>query len=385
MMRRSYFLPLLFGIVCTSVLTEGHAAPRKRKSTDSVLGATTTQKKIRVQGETSGLSGILGGEYGLLKATPTDTETFGPKQGSTLELKLLTGWLFDDFMIDSGLGFYYYKIRGVEKPLENGVRIDGDREISVSGLMLEFSPSYRLTDSIFGGGIAQIRTPGFADYYSGADPSSVLFSLGAQLGYQFFDRELNSRITLKTITTLGLKGWKDIAYLGGIQFGLPFRQPDSLVIRKTTVVNKLRDVVEYRKKDFTITVSASVVKLALDNILTFYVDPSGRPTLTAEAQSFLIDLGASLTTNADLFETLRIDAQSPGHITSVHDSLISIGVSASKVKKGRSLQEVADGGNASVDFTFRGVKDTNLLAERIRSAMKTAKVPENCNKNGTCE
>jgi hypothetical protein len=182
-----------------------------------------------------------------------------------------------------------------------------------------------------------------------------------------------------------LKGWKDITYLGGVQFGLPFRQPDSLVIRKTTVVNKLRNEIEYRKKDFTITVTANVVKLALDNILTFYVDPSGRPTLTAEAQSFLVDLGNSLQNSNYLWEFLRIDAQSIGHITAVNDSLVSIGVPANKVRRGRSTQEVADGGNASVDFTFGGVKDAAQLAEKIRESMKAAKVPENCNKNGTCE
>jgi hypothetical protein len=387
MIRSKTLTALAIVLLSSLIIPEGLAAPRRKKSSssDKVLGASTSERKIRVKGESSGLSGIIGGEYGILKATPKDTSTFGVKSGNTLELKLLSGWLFDDFMIDTGLGFYYYKVRGTEKPVVDGQVIDGDRETTVSGLLLEFSPSYRLTDELFASFVTQVRTPGYADYYSDADPSAVLFSVGGQLGFQFFDRELNSRITLKTIATMGLKGWSDIAYLGGIQFGLPFRQPDSLVIRKTTVLNKLRDVVEYRKKDFTITISANVVKLALDNILTFYVDPSGRPTLTAEAQSFLVDLGASLSNNSSLFDILRIDAQSPEHIVSVHDSLISIGVPGAKVKKGRSLQEVADGGNASVDFTFSGVKDSNALAESIRKAMKSAKIPENCNKNGTCE
>ena len=115
---RSILLSVFTSIICSAVFNEGHAAPRKSKSTDSILGAKTTQKKIRVQGETSGLSGILGGEFGLLKATPTDSETFGPKQGSTLELKLLTGWLFDDFMIDSGLGFYTIKFEAQKSLLK---------------------------------------------------------------------------------------------------------------------------------------------------------------------------------------------------------------------------------------------------------------------------
>jgi hypothetical protein len=376
----------IFAALFASVSTQSSVAlAQKSSSSDRVLDARTTEKKIRVRGATSGLSAILGGEYGIMKATPGDTKTFDPKNGSALELKILTGWLFPDYMIDSGLGFYYYKIRGGERPVVNGVTILGDREITVSGLLLEFSPSYRLGNNFFAGGVLQAKTPAYNDYFSESNPVGVLFAAGGQLGFQFFDRELNSRITLKTITNVGLKGWKDITYLGGVQFGLPFRQPDSLVIRKTTIVNKLRNEVEYRKKDFTITVTANVVKLALDNILTFYVDPSGRPTLTAEAQSFLVDLGSSLQNANYLWDSLRIDAQSSGHITAVNDSLVSIGVPANKIRRGRSTQEVADGGNASVDFTFGGVKDANQLAEKIRESMKAAKVPENCNKNGTCE
>lgn len=372
------------GLLSTLISSEVFAAPKK-KSTDKVLDAQTSEKRIRVKGASSGLSAILSGEYGIMKVTPADTQAFGPKDGKTLELKLLSGWLFDQIMLDAGLGFYYYKIRGKEYPVINGQIVDGDREIAVSGLLLEGSPSFRLTDNLFLGPVVQIKTPAYNDYNSEAAPTSVLFTLGGQLGFQFFDRELNSRLTLKAATNLGLKGWKDITYLFGLQFGLPFRQPDSLVIRKTTVVNKLRDVVEYRKKDFTITLTANVVKLALDNILTFYVDPEGKPTLTAEAQSFLVDLGSSLKDSDSLWESLRVDAQSPGHITSVRNSLISIGVPGDKVRRGKSLQEIADGGNASVDFTFSGVKNTNLLAEKIREAMKQSKVPENCTKNGTCE
>ncbi|MFZ9520130.1 MAG: hypothetical protein ACO3A4_06595 [Silvanigrellaceae bacterium] len=378
---------LTFSALPTLVMSSrADAAPKKGvDGTDRVLDATTDEKKRSVKGASNGLSAILGGEYGILKATPDDSTKFAPKNGNTLELKLLAGWLFKDFMIDSGAGFYYYKVRGKEFINEKNEKVDNDRELSVSGLLVEFSPLYRLTNNIFTGVVTQIRVPAFNDYYSEAAGTSLQMTAGGQLGFQFFDRELNSRVTLKAHTSLGLKGWKDVAYAMGIQFGLPFRQPDSLIIRKTTTVNKLREVVEYRKKDFTITLTANVVKLALDNVLTFYVDPSGRPTLTPEAQVFLLNIGNSLTANDYLWESLRVDAQSPGHITSVTDSLGSIGVPSRKIKRGKSLQEVADGGNASVDFTFSGVKNTQQLADKIREAMKTAKIPENCNKNGVCE
>jgi hypothetical protein len=379
------FAVALSGLSLSSLAFASTKKKNSDNSGDRVLDATTDEKRRNVRGASNGLSAILGGEYGLLKASPVDSQKYGPKDGKTLELKLLAGWLFKDFMIDSGAGFYYYKVRGKEFVNEKGETANNDREISVSGLLVEFSPLYRLTNNLFTGLVTQIRTPAYNDYFSAADPASLLFNVGGQFGFQFFDRELNSRVTLKASSNLGLKGWKDISYLMGVQFGLPFRQPDSLIIRKTTTVNKLREVVEYRKKDFTITLTANVVKLALDNVLTFYVDPSGLPTLTPEAQAFLLNIGNSLQANDYLWEGLRVDAQSPGHITAVADSLGSIGVPSRKVKRGKSLQEIADGGNASVDFTFSGVKNTQQLADKIREAMKSAKVPENCNKNGVCE
>lgn len=362
-----------------------YAEGEKTKSSERILNANTTEKKVIVKGTVSGLSGILSGEYGLIKATPSDSNTFGVKTGRTLEVKLLAGWLFDNFMIDTGLGIYYYKVRGTEKLIVNEIPLDGDREISVSGGLFEVAPSLRVNENLFAGLVTQLRSPAYNNYSSDASSKPTLFTVGGQVGLQIFNREVNSRLTFKTLLNLGLNGWKDVAFLGGVQFGLPFRQPDSIVIRKTTTVNKLRREVEYRKKDFTITITTDVVKLALDNILTFYTDPAGNPILTTEAQSFLVDFGNSLQSNQALWESIRIDAQSKKHLTSIRNVLISIGVPGKKVKGGSETSQIQDGGNASVDFTFMGVKNTNNLAEKVRQAMKAARVPENCSSNGTCQ
>jgi hypothetical protein len=356
----------------------------QNKSSERILNTKTVQKRNLVKGASSGLSVILGGEYGIMKATPASKKDNSLKEGKVFELKALTGFLYKDFLIDSGLGWYSYKIRGQERLIRDTVEYIGDRELGVSGLLVEFSPSYRLTNNIFAGLVTQVRTPVQLDYFSEAKSAGVGFSAGAQLGLQLFNSELNSRFILKVLTNLGLKNWSDIQYLGGVQFGIPVTQPDSLVIRKTTVVNKVKDIIEYRKKDFTITVTSNVIKLALDNIVSFYNDGSGRPTLTPESQSFLVDLGNSLQSAISSWETLRIDAETPVHITVVRESLISTGVPSNKVKPGRSLKAVDDGGNISVDFTFSGVSDPRVLAESIRNAMSSMQIPESCQK-GACE
>jgi hypothetical protein len=64
--------------------------------------------------------------------------------------------------------------------------------------------------------------------------------------------------------------------------------------------------------------------------------------------------------------------------------MVSTGVPPNKIRAGRALKAVLDGGNISVDFTFTGVRDSAVLADAIRNAMKSAQIPENC-QQGTCE
>jgi hypothetical protein len=318
-----------------------------------------------------------------MNAKPRDTKLSSAKKGTVLEIKGLAGFLYKDWLLDSGLGWYSYKLKGEEILIENGTPRNVDGELGVSGLFVEFSPSYRITDNLFAGLITQVRFPAQLDYYSEAKTSGAGFGLGVQTGYQIFNPDLNMKLLVKFASNLGLKNWSDYSIMTGIHLGLPIRQPDSLVIRKVTVVNKVKDVTEIRRRDFTITITANVMKLALDNIVNF-INDTGRPTLTPESQAFLIELGASLQSAITSWETLRIDAETPAHINAVRESLISTGVPPNKVRTGRGLKAVLDGGNISIDFTFTGVRDSGALSEAIRNSMKAAQIPENC-QQGTCE
>ncbi|MBM3382649.1 MAG: hypothetical protein FJY29_09445 [Betaproteobacteria bacterium] len=350
---------------------------------ERVTGTKTKSTRTIVKGASSGFSAILGGEYGIMNAKPRSTELNSAKKGTALEIKGLAGFLYKDWLLDSGLGWYSYKLKGTEKLTDDKGTRDVDGELGVSGLFVEFSPSYRITDSFFAGLITQVRFPAQLDYFSEAKTSGAGFGLGVQTGYQIFNPDLNMKFLFKFASNLGLKNWTDYSLMGGIQFGLPIRQPDSLVIRKVTVVSKVKDITEVKRRDFTITVTANVVKLALDNIINF-INDKGRPTLTPESQSFLIDLGGSLQAAITSWEILRVEAETPAHINAVRESLVSTGVPPNKVRTGRVLKAVLDGGNISVDFTFTGVRDSAMLSEAIRNAMKAAQVPENC-QQGTCE
>jgi hypothetical protein len=343
---------------------------------------TSVKESRRVtvrKGDSLGFSLIFGGEYGIILAK-SKAASFSDKKGSVAEMKALAGFETSNFLLDGGLGWYNLRLRG-EEVLQTGT-IE-DNEVGVSGVSVEFNPSFKTGFGMYLGLSTQLKTPLLLSYESTAEAASVGFSAGAQIGYEIETSDLNARFLAKYMTTLGLKGWQDQVFLGGLQIGLPIKKPDTRSITKTTVIKSKKEIIDYRKKSFTITVTADVIKLALDNTVSFYGGRSN-PTLTPSSQSFLVDLGGSLQQAISAWETLRIDAESGTHMKLIKESLVSTGVPPNKVRNGKRLPPIDDGGTVSVDFTFTGVQDIAALQDAIRQAMKAMKIPENCS-NGVCE
>lgn len=362
------FLSMLAGAVCTE------------PALAQEIPITVEKEKVRTRkGKSLGFSLIFGGEYGVIRAK-SKAPSFSDKTGNVLEMKGLAGFEFGNFLLDTGLGWYDLSLRGEENPSGDVIE---DNEVGVSGLTAEFNPSYKTDFGLYFGLSTQVKAPILLSYNSLASASSAGFSGGAQLGYELETIDLNARIFAKYMTTVGLKSWQDQVILGGLQFGLPLKKPDTKLITKTTLIKSKREIIDYRKKSFTITVTADVIKLALDNTVTFYGNKRN-PTLTPESQAFLVDLGASLQEVISSWETLRIDAETKAHMNVTRRSLVSTGVPGNKVRLGKILPSIDDGGNVSVDFTFTGVQDIAALQNAIRQAMNAMKIPENC-KDGVCE
>lgn len=344
------------------------------------LPTSTERRKVRTKkGKSLGFSLIFGGEYGWIGAKSKEA-TSSDKKGSIVEMKGLAGFEVGNVLLDAGLGWYNLSLRGEELLAGN---IKESNEVGVSGLTVEFNPSYKTDFGLYLGLSSQFRTPALPSYLSTASVSSSGFAGGAQLGYELETADINARLYAKFMTTLGLKSWQDQIFLGGLQIGLPLKKPDTRLVTKTTIIKRKKEIIDYRKKSYTITVTADVIKLALDNTITFY-DSRGNPTLTPEAQAFLVDLGASLQEVISSWETLRIDAETQAHMTATLRSLASTGVPSNKLRLGKILPAIDDGGAVSVDFTFTGVQDIAALQDGIRRAMNSMKIPENCS-NGVCE
>lgn len=344
------------------------------------LPVTAEKEKItRVKGKSLGFSLIFGGEYGIVRAK-SQQSTFSDKKGSAVEMKALAGFESGSFLFDTGIGWYNLRLRG-EELLQSG--IIEDNEVGVSGMTIEFNPSFKTNFGMFAGLSAQARVPALPSYESNASTASLGFSGGAQLGYEIETADLNARFLAKYMTGIGLKGWQDQVFLGGLQFGLPIKKPDTMRVTSTTLIKRKKEIIDYRKKSFTITVTADVIKLALDNTINFY-GTRNNPTLTAESQAFLVDLGGSLQQIISAWETLRIDAETRAHMDVTRRSIVSTGVPPNKIRRGKIIPKIEDGGSVSVDFTFTGVQDIAALQNAIRQAMNAMKIPENC-KDGVCE
>jgi hypothetical protein len=344
------------------------------------LPTSSESKRVRTRkGKSLGFSLIFGGEYGIIRAKSQEANS-SDKKGSIVEMKGLAGFEVGNVLLDAGLGWYNLSLRGEELLAGN---IKESNEVGVSGLTVEFNPSYKTDVGLYVGLSSQFRTPALPSYLSTTAVNTAGFAGGAQLGYELETADINARFYAKFMTSLGLKSWQDQIFLGGLQIGLPLKKPDTKLITKTTIIKRKKEIIDYRKKSYTITVTADVIKLALDNTITFY-DSNSNPTLTPEAQAFLVDLGASLQEVVSSWETLRIDAETRAHMVATLRSLASTGVPSNKLKLGKILPAIGDGGAVSVDFTFTGVQDIAALQDSIRRAMNSMKIPENC-RNGVCE
>jgi len=135
------------------------------KPTDSneSMSTETTKKVIRTKNkswvEEYGTSLILSADLGLLSGFPsTKLRDYGPKSGLAIEGKALGSMLLDKYIIDAGLGWYFYNVSGIE-PVRNSagdILVIGDDTaitdtvaLKMSGTVIEIAPSYRIKPSVF--------------------------------------------------------------------------------------------------------------------------------------------------------------------------------------------------------------------------------------------
>lgn len=365
----------------TAEAVEADTSPESKSSSSSSTKRIYKSTKEQSVWEELGVSLIFAADLGLLSAFPaTKLKDYGPKFGLALEGKALGSILLDKYIIDAGLGWWFYSLTGAEP-----VKIDlgfgestiiDDVGLKLSGTLVEVSPSYRIKNEIFAGPIIQLRYPSDRGYESQVERKKIGLVLGAQGGYQIFDSDLNTRFVGRMLMPTNDIDWLGAYFMVGIQVGLPFVQPDILTVQEITTKTQEKRVVEYKKQEFKFKLSRDLVKVILDGLVIFYPDP-GFPTLTTESQAFLIDFAKSLSESEGDWGVLKIETVNRNYASVVRDALVSAGISEKKVRIGKALQGKA-GTTPPIEFSFVNVKDQPKLQAAVRSAMQAMQIPENC-------
>lgn len=353
----------------------------ERTSTETTRKVIRTRERTKLEDLATSL--IFAADLGFQTALPsTKLKDFGPKFGLAIEGKALGSVTLGKYILDGGVGWYFYNLSGKEPRRVNGIILTDDADVALtddvgiklSGTVFEFSPSYLINKDIFAGPVFQFRYPSDLGYDSLIERNKLAFIFGAQGGYQILDEDLNTRFVGRIITPINDINWLSMAFMVGVQVGLPFIQPEIVTVKETTTKTTEKRVVEYRKQEYKVQVTKEVTKLLLDNLIVFYDDP-GYPTLTQEAQSFLISLSESLRSVESEWKLLRIETISKDHAQVIRDSLISAGLPENKVRIGKVIpgQRVT---NPAIEFAFYGVKDPDKLSDSVRSSMKAMQINE---------
>lgn len=366
---------------------EADTNPEPQKKPQSGIKKAYSSARPKSELEELGVSLIFAADLGLLSAFPAQKlQNYGPKFGLALEGKALGSILLDKFIIDAGLGWWFYSLSGPEPvTIDLGfgdTTITDDVELKLSGTLLEVSPSYRIRSNVLAGPIVQFRYPADLGYDSLTARKKLGLVLGAQGGYQIFDTDLNTRFVGRVMMPLNDIDWLGAYLMVGVQVGLPFVQPEVLTVKEITTKTEEKRVVQYQKQEFKFKLTRDLVKVILDGLVIFYPDP-GYPTLTTESQAFLIDFAKSLSESENQWGVMKIDTIGKDYANVVRDSLVSAGLPGKKVKVGKIIQGKR-GSTPPIEFSFLNVKDQQKLQAAVRSAMQAMQVPETCD-GGECK
>jgi hypothetical protein len=364
---------------------EADTGPSLKSPVTSGSKKIVSSERQRSALEELGVSLIFAADIGLLSAFPaTALKDYGPKFGLALEGKALGSILLDKFIIDAGLGWWFYSLTGAEP-----VTLSSDRGpttiidsvgLKLSGTMIEVAPSYRIRSDIFSGPVVQLRYPADLGYDSRTARKKLGIVLGAQGGYQIFDTDLNTRFVGRVMMPVNDKEWLGAYMMAGIQVGLPFVQPEILTVQEIRTKTEEKRIVKYQKQEYKFKLTRDLIKVILDGLVIFYSDP-GYPTLTTESQAFLIDFAESLRESENEWGVLRIDTVTKDHARVVRDALVSAGITAKKVTIGKTIPGQR-GSTPAIDFSFLNAKDPQKLQSAVRSAMQAMQIPETCEDEG---
>lgn len=347
------------------------------------------------------LSLQVGLDSGVFNHTTTIPKE-GPFDGYVLAGKALASLEFEDWIIESGLGWHYSALYGTTQDVNVSIPAIGHRIYTQSafaeaGVRLKLHPRFNV------GLVAQ-------DYF-GADLSlsqrrnlvNNMLLGGAAASVDFLGESGVFRIGAHLLGEI-LDNQRKVIYYGlSLQFGIPLIGSDVLLRKEKITIRKERVETLTVPKVVTKTIIKDVSKYSIPARTFNFV--KGRGTLNLDDQKLVSELGQILKSYSSKFRQVTIEATvkksgnskrdlrlSQERADALRNAIVSLGLlSPSQVKArgmgGRTNLDERGLGKFSltlVDLSFTELEDETQVNSALTQFFNGLKTPETC-RGGQCK
>ncbi|MEY4066744.1 MAG: OmpA family [Pseudomonadota bacterium] len=319
----------------------------------------------------------------------------GPYTGGLLAGKSLLSFLFENWILESGLGWSYSALYGTTKGPNPTDPALGQR-IYTQSAFAEAGTRFRITPRVNFGVVLQ-------DYF-GTDLSlsqrngmvNNMFLGGGLFAIDILKESGIFRVTGQLMAEIPDNKRQVVLYSAGLQFGIPIQDYDVL-LRNTDVYVKREKVQKVEiPKVVTRTVQRDVAKISLPlNLLHF---EKSQVRLNPKDQPFISALGQTLKQQSPHFRTVSIEVSvrssgqskkdqqlSEARAQSIRNAIVSSGALSSEKIRSQGLGESAlqeqthsPFDPTGVDLAFTGLTNPDSVTGAINQLFLRFSTPETC-------
>jgi outer membrane protein OmpA-like peptidoglycan-associated protein len=337
----------------------------------------------------------VGLDAGLLKNSTTIPRE-GPFSGAVFAGKTLASFLFEDWILEAGLGWSYSSLYGTtkgENPAvpELGHRVYTQSAFAEAGLRFRLTPRVNLgliVQDYFGTDLTLSQRQGLVNnmllgggmFAIDLLKESGIFRLGAFLLAEIPD---NKR--------------QVVNYGATLQFGIPLRNYD-IMMRKTDIYVRRERVQKVEvSKVVTKTIVRDLTKYSLPvESFRFY---KNQTALNPEDQEFISELGQTLKQVSPYYKLVTVEVTVPEtsdprrdqkiselRALSIRNAIVSAGhMPAQRIlargEGGRQgFAETSPGSTSKtfVDLSFLGLTNPDAVTDALNQLLKRRSTPETC-------
>jgi len=325
----------------------------------------------------------------------------GPFTGWFSNGKALASLLFENWILEGGLGLGYSALYGTTRNENPAVPELGHRVYTQSAFG-EAGIRFRLTPRFNFGLIAQDFFGTDLTLSQRKDLVNNMFLGGGMAAFDLLRDTGIFRLGLQILAEIPDNSRKVLFYGATLQFGVPLQGYDTLLRKTDVYVRKERVQKIEVPKIITRTVVRDVSKYSLPRDIFHFVRNS--TALTPDDQGFVIELANTLRAQVANFKTVTVEAVvklsseprrdqslSEARAQLIRNALVTAGLPASRVNAvglgGRSMAEERTTNTQSltlVELSFTGLSNPDEVTDAINLLLKRRMTPETC-KGETCK